>query len=433
MAIEISQEDAKYMYSLVERIINEVGPRMSCSPQEAQGANVIKEELEKSCDDVALEYFTCHPRAFLGWIKVALVLSIVSICLYLVMQLFTEFIWLFSLAAISFGLIFLAFLILWEEFFNYKEFIDPLFRKKQSQNVVGQIKPKEELKKIIIFSSHIDSALQFTLLKLLGAVAILIAFGAILILLLWIVISFINLIIIALGFLFPEFLALKGIFVILTIVILIIGTPCFITLFFFVPRGDKGNVVPGAADNLSSCSVVVGLGRYLKNHRDIIPANTEIRLISFGAEEAGLRGAFRYAAAHLEELRKYDAMVVNMDGLDSPEFCVIEYEPTTRTWHSEEVVQKLLNAATLAGLKAQRFGTGRLEKTLGRLSGGSDAAAFSKSNIKAALLHSADWRSRAKYYHQDADTLDKIKSGTLENALRICIAFLLNESKNVEK
>ena len=434
MTIEISEEDGKYMYALVERIVNEVGPRMSCSPQEAQGTNVIKEELEKSCDDVGLESFSCHPRAFLGWIKIVLVLSIISICTYLVMQLFEEFIWLLSLAAISFGLIILAFIIMWEEFFNYKEFIDPLFRKKQSQNVIGKFNPKGEPKKIIIFSSHIDSALQFTLLKLLGKMAFLIVIGAIFIFLIWIVISFIILVIIALGFLFPELLALKGVFVILTIILLIVGMPCFITLFFFVPRGDKGNVVPGSVDNLSSCSVVVGLSRYLKNHGDIIPANTEIRLISFGCEEAGLRGAYRYAAAHLDELKKYDAMVVNMDGLDTPDkFKVIEFEPTTRTWHSEEVVQKLLNAAKSAGIEAHRFGTGKLEKTIGRLSGGSDAAAFSKANIKAALLYSADLKIRATYYHQDADTPDKIQPGTLENALKICIAFLINEAKNPDQ
>lgn len=79
MVIEISEEDAEYMYTLVKRIVDDVGPRMSCSPQEAQGANVIKTELEKSCDEAGLEYFTCHPRAFLGWIKIVLILSFISL------------------------------------------------------------------------------------------------------------------------------------------------------------------------------------------------------------------------------------------------------------------------------------------------------------------------------------------------------------------
>ena len=123
-----------------------------------------------------------------------------------------------------------------------------------------------------------------------------------------------------------------------------------------------------------------------------------------------------------------------MDGLETPDgFHIIEYEPTTRTRHSEEVIEKLLRATELVGIKAKKFGAGKLEKTLGRLSGGSDAAVFSKANIKAGFLNSADWKHRSSYYHQETDTPDKIKRGTLENALKICIAFLLNEAKDLTK
>jgi len=425
MVLEISKEDADYMYNLVEKIVKEVGPRMSCSPQEVEGSKFLKDELEQTCDEVVLESFTCHPKAFLGWIKMILIMTVVSMLFYIFMEGVSDIL-LIVFSLISFLLIFLSFLIMWEEFFNYYEFIDPLFRKKKSQNVIGKFKPKEEQKRIIIFSSHIDSALQFNLLKLLGWGFIPLAFIGILVILTWLVISFINLILILIGFFF-----LKGLFLWTTIWLLIIGTPCFIGLFFFVPLGDKGNVVPGAVDNLSSCSVIVGLGRYIKNQKGIIPKNTEIRLISFGCEESGLRGSRRYCSAHLEELKEYDTVVVNMDGLETPDgFHIIEYEPTTRTRHSEEVIQKLLKASEFAGIQAKRFGTGKLEKTLGRLSGGSDAAAFSKANIKAAFLNSADWKHRSNYYHQATDTPDKIRKGTLENALKICIAFLLNEAKN---
>ena len=225
-------------------------------------------------------------------------------------------------------------------------------------------------------------------------------------------------------------LNLKDYFFTLSVWLLIIGSPCFITLFFFVPMGDKGNTVPGACDNLSSCSVIIGIARYLKNNPEIIPINTEIRLLSFGCEEAGLRGAFRYVEAHLEELRKLNTMVFNMDGLDNPNyFRIIEFEPTTKTRHSEEVVNKIEKAANEVGIEIKKFGAGTFERTLGKLSGGSDAAAFSKAKIKAAFLQAADFRSRGKYYHQSTDTIDKLKRGTLEGALRICIAFIMNEAE----
>ncbi|MFX0034750.1 MAG: M28 family metallopeptidase [Candidatus Hermodarchaeota archaeon] len=426
MNIEVSKDDAKYMHSFAQRIIDEIGPRIPCSSQEAEAAKIIKLEFEKHCDQVSEEEFTCHPKAFLGWIKLDMIMILISIFLYFLNQLFTSYFWLLIIAIISFLLVLFPFLIMWEEFFNYNEFIDPLFRKKRSKNIIGTFKPKGELKKIIIFSSHMDTAIEFKLLKYLGWKFIPIAFGGIFIIFMWLVISFLNLIFILIGF-----FNLKSIFLIVMIWTLIIGSPCIIGLYFFVPLGDKGNVVPGAVDNLSSCSVVQGIGRYLKDHREIIPNNTEIKLISFGCEEAGLRGSFRYVNAHLDELNKYDTQVVNMDGLETSDgFHIIEYEPTTRTRHSEEIIQKLLKATELVDIKAKRLGAGKLEKTLGRLSGGSDAAAFSKAGLKAGFLNSADWKTRSSYYHQSSDTLDKIKKGTLENALKICIGFLLNESKS---
>ncbi len=425
MDVEISKEDADYMYGFVERIINEVGPRMPCSPQEAKGAEIIKEEFEKTCDAVVVEPFKCHPKAFLGWIKLVVLMVLTSMALYLIIQMLTELIFILILAILSFILVILPFYIMWQEFFNYKECIDPLFREKSSQNVIGTIKPKGKKNKIIIFSSHIDSAIEFKLQKKLGYGFIPIAFAGIGIMLLWIIISFINLIIIALGL-----VSLKSLFFSSVIWLMIIGIPSFIGLFFFVPLGDKGNVVPGSVDNLSSCAVLQGLGHYLKMYPEIIPKGVEIRLISFGCEEAGLRGAFRYAAAHFDELKEYDAYILNMDGLETPDmFHAIEFEPTTRTWHSKEVIQQILDAAKASEIQITRFGAGKLEKTLGRLSGGSDAAAFSKAGIKAGFINSADWRNRASYYHQSQDTPDKIKPGTLETALKICISFIIKEAE----
>ncbi|MFX0040508.1 MAG: hypothetical protein ACFFCY_03900 [Promethearchaeota archaeon] len=46
MNLEVSKEYADYMYNLVEKIVKEIGPRMPCSLQEAEGAKVIKNELE---------------------------------------------------------------------------------------------------------------------------------------------------------------------------------------------------------------------------------------------------------------------------------------------------------------------------------------------------------------------------------------------------
>lgn len=426
MKLDLDEDLKNYMYNFVERIVHEVGPRMPCSSEEAKTAEIIEEELEKSCDSTTLEGFKCHPKAFLGWIKLDVIMVFSSIILYFLLNLVSNPVWKIIIAIISFLLVFLPLIIIWEEFFNYKEFIDPLFKEKESQNTIGTFSAKGERKRIIIFSSHMDTALQFNLLKILKWGFLVLAFLGIICMLIWFIVSFINLFFVILGL-----FSLPAIFFDFTLTMFIIAIPCFTGLFFFVPLGDKGNVVPGAVDNLSSCSVILGLGKYINQNKQIIPNNTEIRLISFGCEEAGLRGSYRYVDSHREELNSHDTMVINMDGLETPDgFHAIDYEPTTRTKHSDEVIEKLIKAAKDVNISIKRFGSGKLEKTVGRLSGGSDAAAFSRADIMAGFLNSADWKARSNYYHQSTDTPDKIKKGTLENALKICIAFLKNEQKN---
>ncbi|MHA1489309.1 MAG: M28 family metallopeptidase [Promethearchaeota archaeon] len=421
MKIELSAEDSNYMYDTIQKIIDEAGYRIPGSPQEAKSAEIIKKEMEETCDEVTIEPFKLHPRAFLGWIRIDISLVLLSFGFFFLISFLPDFLLIF--ASIAFGLNVIAFLIINNEFFNYKEFIDPLFKEKDSQNVVGKIKAQGELKKIIIFSGHNDSALQFNLLRYLKFGYPIVLFLGMGILFFWILLS-------GLFFILAIFtLANYQWFFSIVYPVLLIGIIPLVSLWFFVSSGEKANKVPGAVDNLSAVSIALGIGRYLKGHEDIIPPNTEIRLISFGCEEAGLRGAYRYAEAHYDELKKYDSYVVNMDGIQSVKnTIIIEYEPTTRTAHSKELVDKLVEASKLVDVNAKSFGSRPLEKLIGQISGGTDATAFSKAGIRATTLASMELSFFIKAYHQPHDTLDKIQRGSLENVLKICIGFLINES-----
>jgi ferredoxin len=92
----------------------------------------------------------------------------ISILLSMLLQFVLNLIIIIILSLLSFLLSFLSLLIMWEEFFKYNEFIDFLFHKKPSQNVIGRFKSESERKKIIIISSYIDSALEFKFYKFLG-------------------------------------------------------------------------------------------------------------------------------------------------------------------------------------------------------------------------------------------------------------------------
>jgi hypothetical protein len=426
MNIDINEKDSNYMYEIIQSIIDECGPRMPCSPQEAQGAEIIKKELELVCDDAELEPFSCSPRAFLGYIKVDIVLVFLSFISFFLIPLDLFNYWGYVMSFLSFGLNLIAFLILWNEFFNYREFIDPLFKSRNSQNVIGKIYPKEEVKKILIFSGHHDSALQFNLLTHLKIGYPIILFLGLGVMFLWLIVSIVILLLTLIGLFFYE------IFFIFVLILFLIGTPAFVGLFFFVSFGKKANKVPGAVDNLSAVAIVLAIGKYLKNHKEIIPKNTEIRLVSFGCEEAGLRGAFRYVEEHYNELKKYDAQCVNMDGIHSKDnISIIDFEPTTRTKHSDVVVQKVINAAKNSEIKLQSSGLGgssKLEKLFGQITGGTDAAAFSKAKIKAVNITAMDLKQMLGFYHQPTDTVDKIEKGSLENVLKICISYIIGET-----
>ncbi|MHA1932420.1 MAG: M28 family metallopeptidase [Promethearchaeota archaeon] len=389
MNIEISDEDSNYMYDIIQKIIDECGPRMPCSPQEAKGAEIVKKELEKTCDEVDVEQFTCHPRAALGYIRLIVALVIVSFSFFFIIQLFLDTLVILIFAFIVFGLNFLAFIIIWYEFFNYKEFIDPLF--------------KEYLK-----------AAGYGLITLLGL-------G---ILFLWIGVSLIFLVLTIFAFIL-QFPLIYDIFFNIAIWFLIIGGVPLIALLFFTSPGEKANKVPGAVDNLSAIAVVLGLGRYLKNHKDIIPKNTEVRLAAFGCEEAFLRGAFRYVAAHQDELKEVNTECINLE-------LIQDSKKIVRTHHSEELIQKLLKTAESLDIKTKvspMGGEGLMGKLLGKTSGGSDATAFSKSNIKACTITSTDLLKASEYWHTPRDTIDKIEKGALENALTLCKGYITNKSK----
>ncbi|MHA1793983.1 MAG: M28 family peptidase [Promethearchaeota archaeon] len=423
MSVKISNNDSKYMYDFIAKIIDEVGPRMPCSKQEAEAAEIIKREMEGTCDEVTVEPFTCHPRAFLGWIKLDIILLLTSILLFILSPaLSQDKIFLILTSLTSFILVILAFVITFKEFFNYEEFIDPLFKKQESQNVIGTFKSKVETRKILMFSGHVDSAWQYNLLRYLkgAGYAVMIVWGFS-ILFSWMVGALFAFVAFLIGFDIPWIYNFSC-------WLLFLSMPPLIALSMFISPGDRANKVPGAVDNLSAIGVVLGIGRWLAKNREIIPDDLEIRLIAFGCEEAGLRGAYRYAEKHGKELKSKNAELINMDGVQSSKnITLIAYEPTTRTQHDKEVTERIKKACDDQDIKVFVFGDSKKEKLGGFFTGGTDAAAFSKANLKAGSFGSLNLKEYMNSYHTCYDTIDKIEKGALELALKVCIKYILNE------
>ena len=108
--------------------------------------------------------------------------------------------------------------------------------------------------------------------------------------------------------------------------------------------------MPGAADNLSASALAVAMCRFLVQNPSYIPDDTEIRFVSFGSEEAGLRGSRRYVERHLDELKRLDARLLNFETVAHPEITILTSDMNGAVKNSPEMVKSVVAAAQRAGV-----------------------------------------------------------------------------------
>ncbi len=408
----LKDDDARYAHDFIKSVCTEIGPGCPCSPQERKRAMRAKEEMEKTADSVHVEEFRCAPGAYIGWFKLGALCAVVAE-VFFYLSLNSPFAVLHS--AIAFGLSVLIFMLLIFEFLMPYEFVDFLFPKKESCNVVGRIgAPPDggQPKRLIIFSGHHDSALQFRWLQYLKR-----------------------------GYYIAEATLILGVVILTTLLAirlfaLLAGVPVDwavslqITLsytllpvvvffaVFFAESGKNGGKVPGASDNLAAVSIVLAIGRILKRHPELVPAGTEIRLVSFACEEAGERGSKAFVKRHLAELRSADARVLNFESICRPQMSVFTSDRNGTLRNDPGFVATIADAAKVAGVPCvvRPFYFG---------GGGTDALPFSAMGIKATSLFSMKIPDQmVEFYHQTHDNYDKIPVEALSNALKIAVAFL---------
>ena len=259
------------MHRFIERICNDIGPRASGTEEEILAGDEIEKELKQYCDEVHQEEYTSSPHAFLGGIRYGAFLVFIAIVLYW-MNLLIELniILLPELTGSLFLIISIVLIILTVSYFilevmKYHETYDFLFPKKQSKNVIGVINPLEKVEKSIIFSAHHDSAFEFNTfyyLKRFGQIIINVGYLAVGIVLIGIVLKFI------LDLLHVQ---LTLLFVIFGVVFL-----CFTPIVLVYILFHSYEPVLGAFDNLSGVSIILGVAKYLNEHKndENFPKNT---------------------------------------------------------------------------------------------------------------------------------------------------------------
>jgi len=385
-----------YMLNLINRVIDEIGPRPSCGEEEKKFGKMLAEEWKPICDKVEVESFTCSPAAFLGFLPFAVAMYIIALPLY----------WFFPPAALV--LVLSGFIMLFFEFMRYKEFVDFLFPKKEGINVTGTIKPKGEVKRRLIIGGHMDSAYEFNIwyifknasvpIMIVGMLAILLMVGAT----------------IAKNIVF--FTGGQSSHVLNTLGIICVALSPIVALFSVF---HTYKAVPGAMDDVAGVAVAAGVGKYLEDAKkdgSFFPDNTEVVLYGVGAEEAGLRGSRRYIAKHLQELKAIPTYVLMFDGIfDENFFTIINREICTGAKHSSELIDMAKECASARGKKL-------LVKMIPL--GASDASEFSNAGIHSTCILCQNCDKLAPNYHTRLDTPEKIRPESLTCSLQLALDVL---------
>lgn len=407
----VEKTDAEFVKNFVTRVCTDVGPGCPGTPQEQARAMLAKEEMEKITSNVVVEDFDVHPAAFLGWFKVGGLFCLITVIFFFLSLLPVNPL-LFSILAFL-SCVFIFFM-LYFEFLLYRTFIDKFFPKKKSQNVIGTIPAKSGAppKRVVIFSGHHDSALEFiyfSKFKYGYYVAETILIAGVIFMTIGVFLRMLSVI-----FGFPG----EWIVTFLIWMSILVMPFALIIAFTFTGSDKNGGTVPGASDNLVSVGISLAIGRILKQNPNLIPADTEVRLISFGGEEAGCRGSRDYANSHITELRAQETLVVNYETIVNPEITIYKSDRNNLLMHNKEIVQQMVESAKHAkvpfNVKYFIFG-----------GGGTDAMRFSLNGIKALTLFSLDVpKQMVEFYHQPNDTPDRINLESMTNAIKMGVQFI---------
>ncbi|MBM7649891.1 aminopeptidase YwaD [Bacillus ectoiniformans] len=173
---------------------------------------------------------------------------------------------------------------------------------------------------------------------------------------------------------------------------------------------DSVELAPGANDDASGTAMTLELARVFKD----VPTDTEIRFVTFGAEELGLIGSNHYVDQLSDEERKRIIANFNLDMVGSKDagdlvMMTADGKPNLVT-ELAQASSKRLNG----------------EPTPYEQGGRSDHVPFAEAGIPAALfIHSPTEPG----YHTPEDSIDKISKEKLQDVAEIVGAAVYDQAK----
>lgn len=167
---------------------------------------------------------------------------------------------------------------------------------------------------------------------------------------------------------------------------------------------------PGANDNASGTAMTLELARVFKT----IPSDTEIRFITFGAEELGLLGSNHYVdQLSANEISRIKANF-NLDMVGSKDAGKLTLETID---DKPNLVTDLTQAASIK-LNGKPTPVNQGDR--------SDHVPFAKAGIPAALfIHNP----AEPWYHKPEDKIDKISKAKLQDVAEIVTLAIMNQTR----
>jgi hypothetical protein len=309
----------------------------------------------------------------------------------------------FNLAALA-GLVIGVALMLFQ-FAFYIPVGDVLFPRRTGCNVEAVIEPAGRVERELVLSGHHDSAPVARIFsgpfRKLYAVAIFLPY----------VFFFIEagLLVSALAGGNPRSVA--------WLVVLLAGLPAVAGYFLMVSLRHGS---PGAGDNLVASCLVARLGREIASRKGELLRTTRLRIVSFDAEEAGLRGAAAYMRKHAPALREVPCFHLNFDSiyrLDCLKALTSDINGTVAL--SAKMVEDVVSCSHARG-----FRMGKFAMLFG--AGGTDAAESARRGVASTTIIAmpTDIVRSELVYHTAEDTVAHIEPEAVEACLSIAEAYL---------
>ena len=359
-------------------------------------ADVLKNEC--GCERADVESFKENPGSFFGWIyfTITFVLAAVAIS--------------FFYPLVSIILIVIGLLIVFMQFGLYKKFIDRFFPEKTGHNVTAVKSCKGEVKRRIFFNGHPDAAWEWPVNYKLGGVgfeghAVICGIGAVYYLVISIMLVAKN------GLEYVSFDADETLGLLRLIGLVFV--PFLIGLYWM---WNENRVVDGANDNLSGCYMGIAILKALKEE-GIEFENTEVGVILTGSEEAGLRGAKAWCAAHKGEFDDVPTFIFSYDTIHDPKYLMTNYRDLNGTVKADKDVSDLFMEA------AKELDISCKKGWVPPLGGATDSAAFAQAGFRATGVTGLNHKLE-DYYHTRRDTYDNMNEQGLADCFAISVKAL---------